>query len=182
MPAKHHEAIALIFAKEVTPADHRSTIHHLSMAAHYYYSDNRVAARSKCRVEMARLHGILRMLHILVIACIFMILFSLAITLTIIIFAITLNTIHIILSTLAFNSTHPPPTNQPPVEFDAALAIYEDLGFTALDSRYVTCRHLPSPSLMFHYLHSTALTFHQRPSPFHHLPSLSTTFHHLAGC
>merc|ERR1712173_308556 len=71
---------ALIYAKEISPADHKATIHHLSMAAHYYYSENRTAARSKCRLEMARLHGLL-------------------------------------------------------TEFDAALGIYEDLGYAALDSR-----------------------------------------------
>ena len=77
--------------QDVSPADHKATIHHLSMAAHYYYSENRcyrcwseyifthflnllvsfffsmcslfllhrTAARSKCRLEMARLHGLL---------------------------------------------------------------------------------------------------------------------------
>jgi len=80
IPAKHHEAIALIYAKDVSPADHKATIHHLSMAAHYYFSENRTAARSKCRLEMARLHGLL-------------------------------------------------------TEFDAALGIYEDQGYAALDSR-----------------------------------------------
>lgn len=80
MPAKHHEAIAVIYATDCSPPDHRAVIHHLSMAAHYYYSDNRTAARNKCRIEMARLHGLIG-------------------------------------------------------EFDSALAIYEDLGFSALDSR-----------------------------------------------
>jgi len=59
IPAKHHEAIALIYAKDVHPADNTAVLHHLSMAAHYYYSDNRTAARSKCRLEMARLHGLM---------------------------------------------------------------------------------------------------------------------------
>ena len=27
--------------QDVSPADHKATIHHLSMAAHYYYSENR---------------------------------------------------------------------------------------------------------------------------------------------
>jgi len=59
IPAKHHEAIALIYAKDISPPDNTAVLHHLSMAAHYYYSDNRTAARSKCRLEMARLHGLM---------------------------------------------------------------------------------------------------------------------------
>jgi len=59
IPAKHHEAIALIYAKDISPPDNTAVLHHLSMAAHYYYSDNRAAARNKCRLEMARLHGLM---------------------------------------------------------------------------------------------------------------------------
>ena len=32
-------------------------LHHLSLAAHYYYNDNRNAARNKCRLELARVHA-----------------------------------------------------------------------------------------------------------------------------
>lgn len=59
IPAKHHEAIALIYSKDVSPPDQKAVLHHLSMAAHYYYSDNRTAARNKCRLEMARLYGLM---------------------------------------------------------------------------------------------------------------------------
>ena len=47
IPAKHHEAIALIYARDVQPSDNSAVLHHLSMAAHYYFSDNRTAARNK---------------------------------------------------------------------------------------------------------------------------------------
>ena len=71
IPAKHHEAIALIYSKvrlspppllsshyqEVHPLDNSLVLHHLSLAAHYYYNDNRNAARNKCRLELARVHA-----------------------------------------------------------------------------------------------------------------------------
>ena len=34
-----------LYCQEVTPADHGAVLHHLSLAAHFYYSDNRNAAR-----------------------------------------------------------------------------------------------------------------------------------------
>lgn len=57
IPAKHHEAIALIYSKDVAPCDQSLVLHHLSLAADLYYNDNRVAARNKCRLEMARVHS-----------------------------------------------------------------------------------------------------------------------------
>ena len=74
IPAKHHEAIALIYSKvrssnpaaelnshgagqDVHPLDNSLVLHHLSLAAHYYYNDNRNAARNKCRLELARVHA-----------------------------------------------------------------------------------------------------------------------------
>ena len=43
--------------QEVHPLDNSLVLHHLSLAAHYYYNDNRNAARNKCRLELARVHA-----------------------------------------------------------------------------------------------------------------------------
>jgi len=82
IPAKHHEAIAMIYFKDIQPCDNNLVLHHLSLAAHYYYSDNRNAARNKCRLEMARIHGTMD-------------------------------------------------------QYDEALQIYEDLGYSSLESRLI---------------------------------------------
>jgi len=56
--AKHHETVALIYSKDMKPADNESVLHHLSMAADLYRDDGRRAPRSRCQLEMARLYGL----------------------------------------------------------------------------------------------------------------------------